>query len=724
LGNYINTGRGDPDMYNQFFRLRENPFNVNPDPRYLFLTRQTAEAWDGLKHGIQARKGLLVLTGEVGTGKTTLLNHLLDWLHQQHAPTAFIFNSHLEISQLFDFVLSDFAVKFDASLKDNALLRLHQWLWERYRAGDTPVVIVDEAQGLPDRVLEEIRMLLNLETSNEKLLQIVLAGQPEFEQRLQRPELRQVKQRIALRCKTAALSLDEAHQYVQARLQIAGADSPQIFASDAMDAVHFYSRGIPRVMNLLCEHALINASAEQIQPVPARFVAEVASEFQFDDSRPFAPASSFAPGPRPAVIPAQSRFLNALVSLSAADEHKQPPVRECLGPSVIPTARWHAAPDNVFSPVQETAAPFLHREAFQDDAADAPPLTQPFALPSELGLSSRSEHAIAPPFAQAFASPFAHAFAIRSEPQFALTSAPAIVPNFEHVVAPSSARASVSPSEPAFAPSSDQNFAARSEQSLALISEQNFTPPSDAPSVHLSSHSAPCTERPFVSRSQQDFATLAEPFNVQPASSAAPWHRQLEARLLADWTSFFSEIGTSLASDPAAEPSPERAAPTHPPRLHLVEAKTKTALGASSVANRKHAPGFQHLAPPSSRVAAARSFAVSSALMKLMSVRLILVGWIAKSRARFSSTVTASANSSAMVNVTALSARCLRPLRSLYWECLASADRCIDIVASIDWAQLQINASRWLRQPCDPTQWRVLDSRLLEDMFRFNHRKM
>src|SRR5580692_2207682 len=320
-------------MYNQFFGLRENPFNVNPDPRYLFLTRQTREAWDGLTRGIQARKGLLLLTGEVGTGKTTLLNHLLDWLHQQRSPTAFIFNSHLEISHLFDFMLADFAVKFDATRKDNALMRLHQWLWERYRAGDTPVVIVDEAQGLSNRVLEEIRMLLNLETANEKLLQIVLAGQPELEQHLQQPELCQVKQRIALRCKTSALSLDETHQYIQARLHIAGADGLRIFASDAMDAVHFYSRGIPRVMNLLCEHALINASAEQIQPVPVRFVAEIASEFQFDDGRPFAPSSSSTPDPRPTAISAQSRFLNALVSLSAADEHKQPPVPGCLGPS-------------------------------------------------------------------------------------------------------------------------------------------------------------------------------------------------------------------------------------------------------------------------------------------------------------------------------------------------------------------------------------------------------
>jgi general secretion pathway protein A len=517
-------------MYNQFFRLRENPFNVNPDPHYLFFTRQTQEACDGLKHGIQARKGLLLLTGEVGTGKTTVLNHLLDWLHQQRAPTAFIFNSHLEISHLFDFVLSDFAVKFDGRLKDNALMHLHQWLWERYRAGDTPVVIVDEAQGLPNRVLEEIRMLLNLETSNEKLLQIVLAGQPELEARLQLPELHQVKQRIALRCKTAALSLDEAHQYVQARLHIAGADGPQIFASDAMDAVHFYSRGIPRVMNLLCEHALINASAEQIQAVPARFVAEVASEFQFDDGRRFAPSSNFVDGPRPSAIPVESRFLNALVSLSATDEHESP-VAECLGPSVVLAPRWQTAPDNVFSPEQENAPPFLHRENLRDDAADAAPAAQA----AEPCFSSRSDHAIAPPFARAFAS----------------TSESATTPLSNH-------SPDVSSQQP-FVLTSELNFATRSEQSLALISEQNF---------------APRSEHALAPSSDQNFATSAESFHVQPAAPAAPWHAQLEARLLADWTSFFSDIGSSLASDPAAEPAAEPAAPTHPPRLCLVEPKS------------------------------------------------------------------------------------------------------------------------------------------------------
>jgi general secretion pathway protein A len=598
-------------MYNQFFGLRENPFNVNPDPRYLFLTRQTAEAWDGLKHGIQARKGLLVLTGEVGTGKTTLLNHLLDWLHQQHAPTAFLFNSHLEISHLFDFVLSDFAVKFDASLKDNALLRLHQWLWERYRAGDTPVVIVDEAQGLSDRVLEEIRMLLNLETSNEKLLQIVLAGQPELEQRLQQPELRQVKQRIALRCKTSALSRDETHQYVQARLHIAGADAPRIFASDAMDAVHFYSRGIPRVMNLLCEHALIKASAEHIQPVPARFVAEVASEFQFDDGRPFAPSSSSAPDPRSTAISAQSRFLNALASLSTADEN-EPPAPDYPVPSVIRAPRRHAAPDNVFSPVRESASAAWHSENFPDESRDAAPSESLNEVP--------------------FASPF----------------------------------------EQAFAPTSAQTFATTS-------------------------------------------AARFEPFS---GPLAAPRLRRLEARLPADWTSFLSEVGGSLGLDPAAQPAPA----AHPPRLHLVE--SKSALGASSAANRSQASGFQSLALASSGVAAAKSLAVSSVTMKLTSLRLTLVGWSVKSGARFSTAVTAAANSSVMANVTQLRARCLRPLRSLYRECLAWADRYLDIAASIDCGQLQSNASRWLRQPCDPTQWRLLDSRRFEGMFWCNHKKM
>jgi general secretion pathway protein A len=280
-------------MYKQFFGLHDFPFNVNPDPRYLFLTPQTQEALDQLTYGIQGRKGLILLTGEVGTGKTTLIHRLLDWLREQQTPTAFIFNSHLEVNHLFEYILADFGVHCDSGSSDKALMRLKQWVFERFRAGDTPVVIVDEAQGLPIHVLEEIRLLLNLETSREKLLQIVLAGQPDLELRLERPELRQIKQRIALRCRTNALTLDETRSYIQARLHIAGANGKPIFTSQAMEAVHFYSRGVPRVINLLCEHSLINTYVDHVQTVPAHIVAEVAREFEFDGNRPFPPGVDF-----------------------------------------------------------------------------------------------------------------------------------------------------------------------------------------------------------------------------------------------------------------------------------------------------------------------------------------------------------------------------------------------------------------------------------------------
>ncbi|MGA8224273.1 MAG: AAA family ATPase [Candidatus Acidiferrales bacterium] len=346
-------------MYKPFFGLSENPFNLNPDPRYLFLTPQTREALDEMTYGIQVRKGLILLTGEVGTGKTTLINRLLDWLHDQQTPAAFIFNSHLEISHLFDFVMADFGVPFDARLKGNALMRLNQWLFERYRAGETPVLIVDEAQGLPNHVLEEIRMLLNLETPCEKLLQIVLSGQPELELRLKQPELRQVKQRIALRCKTAALTLEQTHAYIQARLHIAGANGKPVFASEAMDAVYFYSRGIPRVMNLLCEHALINAYVDHVQPVPADIVAEVAREFQFDDIKPVAPPIDSGDTSSSNWIAAQSAFRGGLASLPAKAE---PPWTEHSDPLTSLFSAPFALADIVTNPVDELAIAPMHCE--------------------------------------------------------------------------------------------------------------------------------------------------------------------------------------------------------------------------------------------------------------------------------------------------------------------------------------------------------------------------
>jgi general secretion pathway protein A len=277
-------------MYQKFFGLRESPFNVNPDPRYLFMTRQIQEALAGLTYGIQNRKGFILLTGEVGTGKTTLLNRLLDWLRGQRVATAYIFNSKLEVNHLFDFMMAEFEIPCDSREKSLVLLRLNQWLLDRYRAGETAVLIVDEAQNLSDDVLEEIRLLTNLETATEKLLQIVLTGQPELEDKLKMPQLRQLRQRITLRCHTAPLTLEETFGYIAERLRIAGANSEPIFSKEAIQTIHMYSRGIPRVVNLLCEHSLINAYVESLRPIPAHLVQDVAREFQLDEIAPVAGA--------------------------------------------------------------------------------------------------------------------------------------------------------------------------------------------------------------------------------------------------------------------------------------------------------------------------------------------------------------------------------------------------------------------------------------------------
>ena len=271
-------------MYKDFFGLRANPFNVNPDPRYLFLTRHTEEALACLTYGIQSRKGFVLLTGEVGTGKTTLINKLLEWLRAQQVPTAFIFNSRMNVPQFLDYMMADFGIPCDSRSKSQVLLRLYNWLLERYRAGETAVLIVDEAQNLPDEVLEEIRMMTNLETFTEKLLQIVLVGQTELEQRLKQPNLRQLRQRLTLRAKTHPLTLEEAKAYIQQRLRIAGSNGQQIFDGDALAAIHRYSTGIPRVVNLICEHCLVSAFVDQQRAVTVGIVDAVARDFDLGDN--------------------------------------------------------------------------------------------------------------------------------------------------------------------------------------------------------------------------------------------------------------------------------------------------------------------------------------------------------------------------------------------------------------------------------------------------------
>ena len=288
-------------MYKEFYGLRANPFNVNPDPRYLFLTRHTEEALACLTYGIQSRKGFVLLTGEVGTGKTTLINKLLEWLRLQQVATAFIFNSRLDVPQFLDYMMADFGIPCDSKAKSQILLRLYNWLLDRYRAGETAVLIVDEAQNLSDEVLEEIRMLTNLETFTEKLLQIVLVGQPELEQKLKRPQLRQLRQRLTLRAKTHPLILEETKAYVHQRLRIAGSNGQQIFEPEAIANIHRYANGIPRVINLLCEHCLVSAFVDQEKVIGPAVVDGVARDFDLSDNNASAamtaaPAASAGPG--------------------------------------------------------------------------------------------------------------------------------------------------------------------------------------------------------------------------------------------------------------------------------------------------------------------------------------------------------------------------------------------------------------------------------------------
>jgi general secretion pathway protein A len=277
-------------MYKQFFGLKDNPFNANPDPRYLFTTQHTEEALAALTYGIEQRKGFVLLSGEVGTGKTTLINKLLEWLHREGLPTAFIFNPRLNVPQFFDFMMADFGIPCETRQKSQVLMKLNQWLLERYRSGETAVLIVDEAQNLSPQLLEEIRLLTNLETYTEKLLQIVLSGQPELEVKLRQPELRQLRQRITLRCKTHPLTLEETEGYVAGRLKIAGSDGAEpVFTTPAIQAIHRFSRGIPRVINLLCEHAMISAYADQKRPIEPETVEDVAREFELHEIEPTVP---------------------------------------------------------------------------------------------------------------------------------------------------------------------------------------------------------------------------------------------------------------------------------------------------------------------------------------------------------------------------------------------------------------------------------------------------
>jgi type II secretory pathway predicted ATPase ExeA len=246
---------------------------------------QIRETLACLQYGLAARKGFVVMTGEVGTGKTTLLKTVLSSFAKSRFSTAFVFNPRLDVLDFLEFVLTDFGIPPTTRTKSGMLIQLNRWLIDRFRNHGLCAIVVDEAQNLSWELLEEIRLLTNLETSSEKLVQIVLSGQPELEEKLRNPCVRQLRQRVSVWCKTQPLTGDQTCAYIAERLRIAGASKP-VLSPEAVELVHRYSKGIPRVINLICEHAMISAYVEQIKPIPARIVELVGMELDLDE-QPF-----------------------------------------------------------------------------------------------------------------------------------------------------------------------------------------------------------------------------------------------------------------------------------------------------------------------------------------------------------------------------------------------------------------------------------------------------
>jgi general secretion pathway protein A len=268
-------------MYKRFYNLQRNPFEITPDPSFLFPTTRHNEALASLYYAVTAHRGFVVLTGEVGTGKTLILRSLLGLVQRRDVAFALIFNPTLSPLEFMRYIARDFGLPVGDKAKDELIHVLNGFLLQRHQKGLTTILVVDEAHHLSPEILEEIRLLTNLETSQQKLLQIVLAGQPELDQKLDSHELRQLKQRIALRCHLDPLSVSETRDYMRRRLQIAGATGAiQIFSGPATESVFNHSRGIPRLVNTICENALLCGYAKHAATITSEIIDDVARELR------------------------------------------------------------------------------------------------------------------------------------------------------------------------------------------------------------------------------------------------------------------------------------------------------------------------------------------------------------------------------------------------------------------------------------------------------------
>jgi general secretion pathway protein A len=266
-------------MYNSYFGFSVSPFSVTPDPNFFYTNPVYQEAYANLRYGIESKKGFIVITGEVGTGKTTLLRKLMHNL-EGTIHTVFVFNTYLDFTELLQVILYDLGLAPKQPNRVAMLQELNDYLIAQLKQGHIVSALVDEAQNLSDEALEGLRLLSNLETDREKLIQIVLMGQPELQARLDRPSLRQLKQRVALQCRLAPLKDNEVAPYIDFRLRAAGYKGKDLFHSAAFRQIAFYSNGIPRLVNIICDNALLCAYARSRKTVSADIINEAARDLR------------------------------------------------------------------------------------------------------------------------------------------------------------------------------------------------------------------------------------------------------------------------------------------------------------------------------------------------------------------------------------------------------------------------------------------------------------
>jgi general secretion pathway protein A len=271
-------------MYEPYYGLNERPFDLSPNPRFLFLSNKHREALTHLRYGLTGRPGLTVLVGEAGTGKTTLVRAALQHSKgpSSHPGIVHLSNPTLTRSEFFEYLSAGFGFTSEAASSKTRFLRELECAISSCAAHNTVLaLVVDEAQSLPHELLEEIRLLTNVEVTSGQSLAVALVGQPELADRLNEPKLRQLKQRIALRCELAALDLRETAAYIAARVRIAGGRAELLFTREAVVAIHECSKGIPRTISVICDNALVNGFAADTKPVGRDLVLEVCRDFQF-----------------------------------------------------------------------------------------------------------------------------------------------------------------------------------------------------------------------------------------------------------------------------------------------------------------------------------------------------------------------------------------------------------------------------------------------------------